>query len=915
MKRTYKKRKEKHFSNNLVALLAVAFAIISLICNMEVYKGTAKLMPVGRAVAQGTVSFNIAGYQPVPFVTYPNGCEVVNGTIMINSTVTDKDGNDSIANVSFYYSGAFNESGQTYVGIQVYDGDVYYEQSWNTSNVSDGIYYKIRINSVDNKSITAQDKSNNFFAVNNIDEVPEWEEFKYGVSTNLSTLSKWWNVSNLLLGNNYGMINFSSQTLNVDGVNLSAYIEITFAKIFLDDDYLPCMSVPAYLHFFNVSLTDPRILRDGVECSAPACILISNNGNDVVYRVLTFSTYEVFDNAQLEIWDVTDKGVYNGNQTRYKNEQTEFYANLTSNGTAVNDNYTSCWIRFNISADETEWEEMEFKGSSYLYESHRKFNNPGIYPWKVVCNNTQSVYFNYTRNDTVNISNRAPVLTSALPNITMLEDRQLLYVDLDDYFEDPDGDTMTYNSSYVPNIVITIGIGNIVTVAPAQNWYGNRSFFINAIDAFNATTQSNRIYITVIDVPEPLPETGAGGGGGGGGGYTETEYIERPDCVDKWRCSSWSACEFRWPDIEVDEINENDGIRTRSCVDVNKCNYFWKKPNETMDCFYQPTCDDHIKNQKEEKVDCGGPNCPVCPTCEDGVQNQNETGMDCGGPCKSCPSCYDGIQNQGEEGVDCGGPCKSCALLEKPEPIFDWLMIGLFVLMLSVLLFTTYIFVRPYIVRITLSIMGLKERIRRKEVPTKSLLDLELDTLFKLDKLIKMLEKGDLDDISKQFNAVFRRFLKEALKIEYEFTYEELQEEIKKQNLPRLLKIALSNYVKELTEIQYGKRKLTKELLSMEIKRAKELVDLIVKNLPKEVVAVEKKAKVRESRVDIISVYKLIVDAERALAKKDIEKAGKVYSEIASVYKRLPDKQKREIYQKVSKLVKDIDGMSKDMKR
>jgi hypothetical protein len=73
----------------------------------------------------------------------------------------------------------------------------------------------------------------------------------------------------------------------------------------------------------------------------------------------------------------------------------------------------------------------------------------------------------------------------------------------------------------------------------------------------------------------------------------------------------------------------------------------------------EPTCEDGIKNQGEEDVDCGGP-CVACPTCGDGLQNQGETGVDCGGPCTPCATCDDGIQNQGETGKDCGGPCPAC---------------------------------------------------------------------------------------------------------------------------------------------------------------------------------------------------------------------------------------------------------------
>lgn len=112
----------------------------------------------------------------------------------------------------------------------------------------------------------------------------------------------------------------------------------------------------------------------------------------------------------------------------------------------------------------------------------------------------------------------------------------------------------------------------------------------------------------------------------------------------------------------------------------------------------QETCFDEVRNQGEERVDCGGPNCPPCKAdCVDFISNQDEQspvlnqnviGIDCGGTiCEPCSTCEDGIQNAHwvrdpnltaadlsrsdvgqsasgvlyrlimETGIDCGFPC------------------------------------------------------------------------------------------------------------------------------------------------------------------------------------------------------------------------------------------------------------------
>lgn len=83
------------------------------------------------------------------------------------------------------------------------------------------------------------------------------------------------------------------------------------------------------------------------------------------------------------------------------------------------------------------------------------------------------------------------------------------------------------------------------------------------------------------------------------------------------------------------------------------------------------TCTNRLKDTGEEGLDCGGP-CESCNDCTNGILEKDENKInvdlgggiisDCGGlNCPSCPSCNDHIKNQGEMGVDCGGLCSvSC---------------------------------------------------------------------------------------------------------------------------------------------------------------------------------------------------------------------------------------------------------------
>lgn len=93
-------------------------------------------------------------------------------------------------------------------------------------------------------------------------------------------------------------------------------------------------------------------------------------------------------------------------------------------------------------------------------------------------------------------------------------------------------------------------------------------------------------------------------------------------------------------------------------ITANKISYIQEETlTDIVICGKNQTCDDGIKNQDEEQVDCGGL-CPPC-SCYDGVANNNEEYSDCGGQCPPC-HCFDGIYSGNEKGIDCGGDCQMC---------------------------------------------------------------------------------------------------------------------------------------------------------------------------------------------------------------------------------------------------------------
>ncbi|MGE0793018.1 MAG: hypothetical protein AB7V77_02430 [Candidatus Woesearchaeota archaeon] len=264
--------------------------------------------------------------------------------------------------------------------------------------------------------------------------------------------------------------------------------------------------------------------------------------------------------------------------------------------------------------------------------------------------------------------NDPPIYQNQIPDITFNQGYSFRNIFLNDYFFDPDLDPLSYT-------VIKTDSALSITILPTSEIIlshlscGESTIIFQAKDPGNLTADSlPPINVKVICQSTPPPVTG------GGGGFSEP-------CEPLWKCEDWGAC---YP----------NGTQKKECKDIFACDsnnylkYFWqectyihhcdnkiKDQDEEgvdcggIDCEVCQTCFDKILNNLEEEVDCGGPNCQPCKNCYDGIQNYGETGIDCGGLCDPCPSCSDGIQNYGETGIDCGGNCPPCFLVNLPAPL------------------------------------------------------------------------------------------------------------------------------------------------------------------------------------------------------------------------------------------------------
>ncbi len=925
-------KSKKHLSNNIIALLVILFMLISMLFNWIIYENIfVPLKITGKASA--SVSLCIGGPPPYVTVIYPDGGEIVNGTIDVNATATSADEDEDI-DVSFYYAGFSN-----LIGTDTDENDIYYNHSWNTITADEGnCIYKIFAIAYSNKSVcggvSGSDVSDSYFSINNIDVEPTWDNFKNNLTTNFSelenplTLGDWTAITNATIGiHEAGLINFSGQIVNFDNADLDSNISISHNYLSLNASLgaLPCLNRQTILTLYNLSFIQPIVLADGENCSSSQCTIIDYSNGNLIFSVTNFLyTYSAAENAtlRLNIWDQTDS------TTKYVNQDVVFFANLSDSAynNPINGTSVYCNIRFNLTGSYNEPVDMSFNHSSLLYKYTNSFSSPGTFSYLVFCNDSYYNLGTISKTDNFTITNRAPVLISTMPNETWNEDTILTGRDLDDYFIEPDGETLTYTSTGVTNIDVSIdNITHVVTYTPQGNFYGDRTVKFYAYDPHNARADSNIVYLSVIDVPEPVSTPAAAGGGGGG-----TRII----CEELWECSAWGAC-------------LPSGIQTRTCIDLADCGTEFRKPFESMDCEYVGTCSDLIKNCHdglcEEGVDCGGP-CPPCPTCFDGIQNQGEEGIDCGGPCKPCPTCFDGIQNQGEEGIDCGGPCPACpscsdriknchdGLCEEgidcggPCPACKeveipavvkkaiWptiLLLGMLVSAIILVIVRFHKYYQPFIAKLLMKFMPLIALFKKKIVPEE--LKERESILSRLDKLEKSIDKKSIEELSRDLVRIVRDFLSDLLKIEYEFTYEEFCKEIEKHKISTPLRIILITFFKKISEISYKGYKITKPELRELINEARIIIKLgseeYLEGKTKEEFkkkGLKEKQKIKKESKLMLEIYKDLIKAKRSIKELDIDSAKLAYIRIKELYEELPVKDKRKIYKKIVWLYNNI---------
>ncbi|MEK6890153.1 MAG: hypothetical protein AABX35_03120, partial [Nanoarchaeota archaeon] len=118
-------------------------------------------------------------------------------------------------------------------------------------------------------------------------ETTDFYDYGYEEIQNLSNIS--------LEKSNFGKINFQ-ETINLTQCSnnlcdLSNNVNISFNRIELNSSALPNFNKSAILTLYNLTFSNPRIIKDGSLCSSSECAKITYSSGTLTFNVTSFSTY------------------------------------------------------------------------------------------------------------------------------------------------------------------------------------------------------------------------------------------------------------------------------------------------------------------------------------------------------------------------------------------------------------------------------------------------------------------------------------------------------------------------------------------------------------------------------------------------------------------------------------------------
>jgi len=232
--------------------------------------------------------------------------------------------------------------------------------------------------------------------------------------------------------------------------------------------------------------------------------------------------------------------------------------------------------------------------SVQITESH-------IGDWICTISANDTVGGTYANSSVIEMLNSPPILKDTFDNDSWRKNTNES-LDLDDYFSDPDGQTLIYNFTGNNSVSIFIDSDKEVKFVPKKDWVGTNNIRFSANDSLGLYVVGNLFLINVTN--------------------------STSSCSETWNCTNWTSC-----------VNN---VRTRTCVDEENCGTLTGRPaiNEsctTSTCGINDGCSISCVGGDSD-CSCSLENGYVCginQTCSSSTLLHSGSGICCSIPCTS----------------------------------------------------------------------------------------------------------------------------------------------------------------------------------------------------------------------------------------------------------------------------------------
>lgn len=266
----------------IILIILILFVFLNFIADVKEGKITSRsIFDIKAVQVIGTrVSIIIDNGAPDVFISSPlNTTYNYNTSINLNFTVYDTSGVDKI-----WYN--LDNNGNSTITTNT---------TFDTSEGNHTLYFFAN----DTLGFLNNSKTVNFFINTSKGYNVTFNEFT-GSTTNFNSLAKQLqaNISNAIIHvPTYGKITFNENISITSDVSLDDNAEITNNLIIINSNNIPNFNKSATLELYSLTLTNPKIQKDDVDCPSTICVKNSYTGGTLSFNVTHFTKYSAAETS------------------------------------------------------------------------------------------------------------------------------------------------------------------------------------------------------------------------------------------------------------------------------------------------------------------------------------------------------------------------------------------------------------------------------------------------------------------------------------------------------------------------------------------------------------------------------------------------------------------------------------------